>query len=422
MIPLTEHGNFLWLTPFIENGETHINTVYAPGERGVTSASLLDWHETLGHCNPSSILYLGQRGLINITGEKRLTALNCRLCKECKSAVPHYQRGIRSPKQPGDCIHIDLVGPFTPDFEAYTYMIVAIDEATRYKRVFGLKNRAESFARLKNLRDDFVTDGVNIITIRGDGAEELGRSTQFRKELGNLNIKWESTPPYTHQQNGLVERAIRQISEGGRVQLARANLGDEFWFSACKDFTAKSNLIPHQALGGDTPFETIYPERKPRYQGVRKFGQTAYVHIDKLRKGTLSRGTRSKMHPRAERGILLGSSHGGAAYEVFLPKLNRSVTSSAVMFDDLPSERSFTESLYEGWDTPPTENDTDTEADHSHDIETDEDEIETQKTTPDRISGTDKTEGQEPQNSKTESFLKQWTERLKRLSRALYRI
>ncbi len=128
------------------------------------------------------------------------------------------------------------------------------------------------------------------------------------------------------------------------------------------------------------------------------------------------------MHPRAERGILLGSSHGGAAYEVFLPKLNRSVTSSAVMFDDLPSERSFTESLYEGWDTPPTENDTDTEADHSHDIETDEDEIETQKTTPDRISGTDKTEGQEPQNSKTESFLKQWTERLKRLSRALYRI
>ncbi len=169
-------------------------------------------------------------------------------------------------------------------------MIVAIDEATRYKRVYGLKNRAESYTRLKNLRDDFTADGVNIVTIRGDGAGELGRSTHFRKELGNLGIKWESTPPYTHQQNGLAERAIRQISEGGRVQLARANLGDEFWFSACKDFTTKSNLIPHQALGGDTPIERLHPERKPRYQGIRKFGQIAYVHIDKQRKGILSRG------------------------------------------------------------------------------------------------------------------------------------
>ncbi len=275
-------GNFLWLKTYVEGERAHTNTVYAPGERKMASASLLDWHETLGHCNPTSILYLGQRGLINVTGNKKLTTLNCRLRKEYKLTVPHYQRGTRSPKRPGDCIHIDLVRPFTPDIEGHTYMIVAIDEATRYKRVYGLKNRAESHTRLKNLRDDFTTDGVNIITIRGDGAGELGRSTHFRKELGNLGIKWESTPPYTHQQNGLAERAIRQISEGGRVQLARANLGDEFWFSACKDFTAKSNLIPHQGFGGDTPFERIHPERIPRYQGVRKFGQTAYVHIDRL--------------------------------------------------------------------------------------------------------------------------------------------
>ncbi len=65
----------------------------------------------LGHSNPSSILYLGQRGFINITGEKKLTEFNCRLCKECKPTVPHYQRGTRSSKQSGECIHIDLVVP-----------------------------------------------------------------------------------------------------------------------------------------------------------------------------------------------------------------------------------------------------------------------------------------------------------------------
>ncbi len=92
--------------------------------------------------------------------------------------------------------------------------------------------------------------GANIVTIRGDGAGEFGRSSTFREELKKLGLKWESTPPYTHQQQGLVERAIRQIVEGGRAQLARASLGDEFWTWACKDFAFKSNCIPHQALGG----------------------------------------------------------------------------------------------------------------------------------------------------------------------------
>ncbi len=102
VIPLTERRIFLWLVTVIESEKTQINTAYAPREREMTSASLLDWHETLGHCNPTSILYLGQRGLINVTGNKKLTALNCRLCKEYKSTIPHYQRGTRSPKRPGD--------------------------------------------------------------------------------------------------------------------------------------------------------------------------------------------------------------------------------------------------------------------------------------------------------------------------------
>ncbi len=149
VIPLKERGNFLWLKPYAENRKGHINTVYAPGGRETASASLLDWHETLGHCNPSNIIYLGQRGLINVTGEKRVSNFNCRLCKECKSTLPHYQRGTRSPKRPGECVHIDLVGPFSPDVEGHTYMIVSIDEATRYKRSYGLKNRAEAFTFLK---------------------------------------------------------------------------------------------------------------------------------------------------------------------------------------------------------------------------------------------------------------------------------
>ncbi len=164
-----------------------------------------------------------------------------------------------------------------------------------------------------------------------------------------MNIKWESCPPYTHQQNGLVERSIRHITTGGRVQLAMASLGDEFWFDACKDFTSKSNLLPHQALEGDTPFERVHPNKKPRYQSYRKFGQTAYIHIDKARQGILSRGPLNKMHPRTERGILIGHEHGGSAYKIYLPHLERAYTSSAVSFDDILPEKSFLEEEPDHW-------------------------------------------------------------------------
>ncbi len=194
--------------------------------------------------------------------------------------------------------------------------------------------------------------GANIVTIRGDGAGELGRSSTFREELKKLKLKWESTPPYTHQQQGLVERAIRQIVEGGRAQLARASLGDKFWTWACKDFAFKSNCIPHQALGGDSPFERLHSGRKPRFQALRKFGQTAYVHIDKSRQGEFSRGKLNKMRPRSERGILVGHAMGASAYLIYLPKMNKVVTSSAVVFNEIPTEIPFMSGRPEHWTSP----------------------------------------------------------------------
>ncbi len=92
--------------------------------------------------------------------------------------------------------------------------------------------------------------GVTVDCIRGDGAGELGRLRIFRQELKNLALKWESSPPYTQQQQELAERAIRQVVEEGRTQLARSYLGNGFWFYACQDFTFKSNCLPHQSLGG----------------------------------------------------------------------------------------------------------------------------------------------------------------------------
>ncbi len=325
---------------------------FAPGARETAEASLIDWHETLGHPHPASVLFLEQRGLIRITGQKTLDDFNCRIYKEAKSTVPHYQRGTRSIKIPGEIVHVDLVGPFEPDMNGYKHMVVFIDEASRFKNVFGLKNKGDVHKILKIYIRGMQTSGVNVNCIRGDGAGELGRSKIFRQELRNLGLQWESSPPYTHQQQGLVERAIRHVMEGGRAQLARSYLGNGFWFYACQDFTFKSNCLPHQTLGGDTPHERLHPGRKPRYQAFRKFGQTVYVHIDKTRQGEFSRGKRNKMRPRSERGTLIGHAMGASAYLVHLERLNKVVTLSAVVFNDIRTEIPFMAGRPEHWTSP----------------------------------------------------------------------
>ncbi len=95
VLPLDKRRDYLWLAVKVLKEDDHVSSaaVYAPGSRETALASMVDWHEALGHFHPASILYLEQRGLISISGEKTLDDFNCRICKEAKSTVPHYQRG-----------------------------------------------------------------------------------------------------------------------------------------------------------------------------------------------------------------------------------------------------------------------------------------------------------------------------------------
>ncbi len=60
----------------------------------------------------------------------------------------------------------------------------------------------------------------------------------------------------------------------------------------------------------------------------------------------------NKMRPRSERGILVGHAMGASAYLIHLPRLNKTVTSSAVTFDDIPTEEPFLTGRPDPWISP----------------------------------------------------------------------
>ncbi len=44
---------------------------------------------------------------------------------------------------------MNLVGPFAPDMDGFTYLMVFIDEATRFKNVIGLKTKDQAYRALR---------------------------------------------------------------------------------------------------------------------------------------------------------------------------------------------------------------------------------------------------------------------------------
>ncbi|CAN0469527.1 unnamed protein product, partial [Discosporangium mesarthrocarpum] len=144
--------------------------------------------------------------------------------------------------------------------------------------------------------------------------------------LADRGIKWRKSPPYTPQSNAIAERAIKQLMQAARSQLVRSGLGEEFWFFAVADAAFKSFGMPHEYLGGETPCERL--TGKPfNYNRLRVWGAECFVHQNKKQ-----RGSGSKFHPYAKRGILVGDDRTSLAWHVWLPQEGKFVTSAHVTF------------------------------------------------------------------------------------------
>ncbi|CAM9397444.1 unnamed protein product, partial [Choristocarpus tenellus] len=268
----------------------------------------------MGHLNPFVIKYLEKRGLLDISDTTVASELLCKACKECKSEALIYARGGRSAKTVGEVVHTDMEGTFDPDVTGMKYFQLFVDEASREKRVIGLRTKDATTATTAAYIDEMAQEGVVVRCISGDGAGEFGRSIKFQRMLTERGVKWRKSPLRTPQSNGIAERAIKQVMQAAHSQLIQAGLGEEFWFfAAVADTTYKTTGMPHEYLGGETPYEHL--TNKPfNYERLRVFGTECFVHQTKQQ-----RGTNAKFHPYVKRGTLIGRDRASLCWHVWIP-------------------------------------------------------------------------------------------------------
>jgi hypothetical protein len=204
--------------------------------------------------------------------------------------------------------------------------ITLVDCMSRWGEYAGLKNRRDVYEMFLVFQAQ-VEKQLNtpIKKIRCDNAPEYvsGRLYQHLREQG---IQYEKTTPESSAMNAVAERRIRAIQEIIRVNLTRANLGDEYWDDAGREANIIINETPTIANNWKSPYEVRF-EIIPDTTMVRTFGCPAFVHLNLPNR-------ENKIGPRAIKGIYIGRDIESRAWIVQDPHTKKTYSSKDVTFDE----------------------------------------------------------------------------------------
>jgi len=179
------------------------------------------------------------------------------------------------------------------------------------------------------VKDKHRNVNMGVITIISDQGEFNSNAIKvFCEQRGLRHI---TTCAYTPEQNAVIERAWRTISEAAIALLTTANLSEPYWELA-RD---TASFIRNRIVGGHpstdplSPFEKFYGV-KPHISHFKIFGAFAYALIP----------NKLKNHePKAQQGIfVIFADEKIGGYKVHLLKTNEFIVSCHVRFGTSPKK------------------------------------------------------------------------------------
>jgi transposase InsO family protein len=168
------------------------------------------------------------RGLPQLRLEKELVCAPCRHAKMVASFHPPLTDVMT--EHPCELLHMDLVGPArVRSVGGKSYVLVVVDDYSRYVWVFFLEEKGETFGFVRDLvlrlRNERHGDAIRAIL--SDNGSEF-RNSRFETFCHDLGLEHQFSSPYTPPQHGVVERKKEScVSRLGRC-LMRIRLRQGF--------------------------------------------------------------------------------------------------------------------------------------------------------------------------------------------------
>ena len=293
-------------------------------------AELLRWHYRLGHVPFKVIRLLAAANIL----PRHLLDAKVPKCAACQyGAMTRKPWRTKAPpgkikptliNRPGDCISIDQMESSMPGFMAqikgrltrrrYRYCTVFVDHHSRLKYVHLQETlSSDDTVKAKQAFEAYAAKhGVKVQHYHADNGRFADKAFVNHATEQGQDITYCSVN--AHFQNGIAEKAIRDLQEQARKQLlhARARWPEvihlALWPYAMRNAALVSNLMPSQD-GGVSPLEIFTGSQvAPNFRHLHTFGCPVYALNNALQAGR----TIPKWQSRARLGVNLGSSprHG----------------------------------------------------------------------------------------------------------------
>jgi transposase InsO family protein len=145
----------------------------------------------------------------------------------------HHSKNVVTTSRPLELLHMDLFGPVAYlSIRGSKYGLVIVDDFSRFTWVFSLQDKSETQGTLKHfLRRAQNEFELKVKKIKSDNGSEF-KNLQVEEFLEEEGIKHEFSAPYTPQQNGVVERKNRTLTDMARTMLGEYKMPERFWSEA----------------------------------------------------------------------------------------------------------------------------------------------------------------------------------------------
>ena len=301
----------------MEEEEEHMAATSDRGE-------LIRWHHRLGHMSFDRLQNLAKANII----PRRLSKVKKPKCVACIYGKMHRkpwrnkgsQRQIRQASKPGDCVSVDqmqsschgfvgqLKGKLTT--KRYKYATVFTDHFSRYKYVYlqATLTSAETLQAKRAFEAHARNLGVQIMNYHADNGRFADNAFINDVRLQGQEITYCGVN--AHWQNGIAEKAIRDLRENARTSLLHAMqrwpsaVIVQLWPYALRYAMEVANNVP-KGDGGLSAKELFSQvEVASNMSNFHTFGCPVYALDNRLQ----AQQAVSSWAPRARMGINLGPS------------------------------------------------------------------------------------------------------------------
>jgi hypothetical protein len=229
-------------------------------------------------------------------------------------------------ERPCELLLMDLVGPArVRSAGGKWYVLVVMDDYSRYAWVFFLDEKGETFGFVRDLvlglRNERHGDAIR--EIRSDNGSKF-RNSRFKTFCHDLGLEHQFSSPYTPPQNGIVERKNRTLCKMARMILDEHRTPRRFWAEAVNNACYVSNRIYLRVHKKKTCYELMHG-RTPKVSHFYALGCKCFIpkKAKKL----------DKFVARSVDGIFFGCASHSRAYRVLNLETNQFVETCEVTFD-----------------------------------------------------------------------------------------